>query len=268
MAHGTSATITMVIDCYAEALYRSGFAVLLYDHRNFGISGGTPRQQINPWIQMRGYRDAISFVETLPDLDSTRIAIWGCSYSGGQVIAVGALDARVQAVIAQTPACGEEPPPPDADGSSFAAIQQTFQSGNVSSPLDEDIEPVPVVSSDQLGTPSLLKPISAYRWFIEYGGRHGTNWVNWATRVVPNSQALYHPVLCAPFSKTPILFIIAREDEMPSANPNVSRLAYELAPEPKELLEIEGGHFGLLHYPSELFEQASSVQSEFLLRYL
>jgi dienelactone hydrolase len=49
MAHGTSATVTMVADKYAEAFSRAGLAVLLYDHRNFGRSDGEPRQEINPW---------------------------------------------------------------------------------------------------------------------------------------------------------------------------------------------------------------------------
>ena len=47
MAHGTSATIHMVADKYAEAFCRAGLAALLYDHRNFGASGGrdaSPRQ--------------------------------------------------------------------------------------------------------------------------------------------------------------------------------------------------------------------------------
>lgn len=55
MAHGFSATINgMTADRYAEVFHNTGFAVLLYDHRNFGISDGDPRQQINPWIQARG----------------------------------------------------------------------------------------------------------------------------------------------------------------------------------------------------------------------
>jgi pimeloyl-ACP methyl ester carboxylesterase len=268
MAHGTSATITMVADRYAEMLYEAGFAVLLYDHRSFGLSGGEPRQQINPWVQMRGYRDAITFMETLPGIDATRIAIWGDSYSAGQVIAVGAIDARVGAIVAQVPACGSQPPPDDPDGSLFAAIRETLLNGDVCGSPETTIGPLPVVSFDQLGTPSLLTPISAYRWFIEYGGRHGTNWLNWVTRVMPTTPAPYHPGLCAPHLQAPILFMIAPEDEMPGSHPAVSRLAFAAAPAPKELFEIGGGHFGLLYYPSELFDQASRVQRDFLIRYL
>ena len=55
MTHGTTATITMAVDRYAEVFCSAGLAVLLYDHRNFGTSGGEPRQEINPWIQARGY---------------------------------------------------------------------------------------------------------------------------------------------------------------------------------------------------------------------
>jgi alpha-beta hydrolase superfamily lysophospholipase len=43
ITHGFSATIGMVADRYAEEFFKAGFAVLLYDHRNFGISDGEPR---------------------------------------------------------------------------------------------------------------------------------------------------------------------------------------------------------------------------------
>ena len=55
---------------------------------------------------------------------------------------------------------------------------------------------------------------------------------------------------------------------MPGANPAVSRQAFDAVPGPKELLEIAGGHFGLLHYPSALFDHASTVQRDFLVRQL
>jgi len=50
--------------------------VLLYDHRNFCASGGEPRNQINPWLQARGYRDAITYAATAPGVDGDRIALW------------------------------------------------------------------------------------------------------------------------------------------------------------------------------------------------
>ncbi|MGB3716941.1 MAG: alpha/beta fold hydrolase, partial [Candidatus Promineifilaceae bacterium] len=113
MAHGTSTTIYMVADKYAETFSRAGLAVLLYDHRNFGRSEGEPRQEINPWIQSRGYRDAVNFVEGLDEVDHERIALWGDSYTGGQVIVVGAVDRRVKAIVAQCPVFGVEPPEVD-----------------------------------------------------------------------------------------------------------------------------------------------------------
>ena len=39
-----------------EVFQQAGMAVLLYDHRNFGLSDGVPRQEINKWVQARGYR--------------------------------------------------------------------------------------------------------------------------------------------------------------------------------------------------------------------
>ena len=268
MAHGTSATITMAVDRYAEVLHAAGLAVLLYDHRNFGRSGGEPRQEINPWIQTRGYRSALDFAASRPEVDAERMALWGDSYTAGQVIVVGACDPRVRAIVAQIPALGGKPAPPDPDGALFAALRATLLGGNVAGSPETTLGPLPGVSFDQLGTPSLLTPISAFRWFIEYGGRHGSGWLNWATRVTPNTPAPFHAGLAAPRVQAPILFMIAPEDEMPGANPAVSRAAYAAAPEPKELFEIGGGHFGLLHYPSALFDLASGVQRDFLARHL
>jgi fermentation-respiration switch protein FrsA (DUF1100 family) len=269
MAHGFSATISgMVADKYAEVFYEAGLAVLLYDHRNFGISGGEPRQQINKWIQARGYRDAINFAINLPEIDAARVAIWGDSLSGAEVIVLGAIDTRVKAIIAQVPACGDEPPPPDPKGLLFASICETFLSGDVSGTPRTTTGPLPVVSFDQQSIPSLLTPLTAFRWFIEYGGRYGTMWENSATLVAPAAPAPFHPALCAPHLSAPLLMMIAREDEMPGASSRVACMVLKAAPQPKELAEIDGGHFGLLHYPSTLFDRASQTQQDFLARHL
>jgi uncharacterized protein len=266
MAHGTSATIPMVADRYAEVFARAGVSALLYDHRNLGISGGEPRQEINPWVQSRGYRDAITFASTLPRHDPSRIGIWGDSYSAGEVFLVAACDIRVRAVVAQCPVFGAAPPDPDPDA--FAAIRETFDSGDVSGTSEDRTGPLPVVSHDQAGTPSLLGPIQAFRWFVEYGGRFGSGWLNTTTRVVPSNTARYSPYLCAPHVTAPSLMLVAPGDEMVHANPLVSREAFESLPGEKEWYDLDGGHFGLLYYPSALFDEASRIQADFLTRQL
>ena len=268
MAHGTSATITMVTDRFAEVFQDAGLAVLLYDHRNFGGSGGEPRQEINPWVQARGYRDAMTCAQSLEGIAHDRIALWGDSYSAAEAVIVGAIDDRVAAVVAQVPSFGADPPPPDAEGALFGIVRQTLLHGDVRGGAGDTEGPMPVVSPDQLNTPSLLLPIQAFRWFIEYGGRYGTGWLNVATRVVPKTAAPFHAGLAAPHLGCPLLMVIAPQDEMPQANPDVSREAYRCVPGTKQLMEIDGGHFGLLQHPGDLFDAASGAQRDFLVRFL
>lgn len=268
MAHGTTATIPMVADRYAEVFARAGVAALIYDHRNFGFSEGEPRQQINPWVQSRGYRDAITFASSLDLVDSDRIGLWGDSYSGGQVYLVAACDRRVKAVVAQCPVFGTVIPAESPSPRLFTTIRDTFESGDVAGGAEDTTGPLPVVSPDQVGTPSLLAPIQAFRWFIEYGGRPGSGWLNTVTRVIPSQTPPYSPFLCAPHVSVPSLMLVAPGDEMVHANPNVSRRAFDLLGGEREWHEIDGGHFGLLYHPSDLFDEASGVQADFLLRRL
>ena len=268
MAHGFSATITMTADRYAEAFHAAGLAVLLYDHRNFGASGGQPRQQINPWLQARGYRDAIAFAQSHPAIDADRVAIWGDSLSGAVALVVAGVDSRVAAVVAQVPATGREPAPSDPDGTLYQALRDTLADGDIGGAPDQVEGPLPVVSPDQIHAPSLLTPIQAYRWFIDHGGRFGTGWENHATRVTPETPAPFHAGIVAARIRCPLFMQIAPADEMPGANPAVARSVFDAVPVPKELQEIDGGHFGLLYHPSAWFDAASAAQREFLARTL
>ena len=264
MAHGTSATITMCIDRYAEAFAANGIAALVYDHRNFGVSGGEPRLQINPWLQARGYRSALDFLSSHQLIDAARLGVWGDSFTGGVVLLVAACDERVRVVVAQCPACGPALPGPDADGSRFSQMRSTLLNGDIRPTAETTVGPLPVVSSDQMGNPSLLKPVSAFRWFIEYGGRHGSGWQNLVTRASPPVPEPYHPGVCGPHVKVPTLALIAPDDEMEGANPVVSRAAFESVTGPTEILDLAGGHFGLLFYPSPEFDFSAAAQARFL----
>jgi hypothetical protein len=171
-------------------------------------------------------------------------------------------------VIAQVPACGRTPPPEDPDGQRFARIRTTLLEGDISATPETTEGPLPVVSADQTGTPSLLTPLTAFRWFIEYGARHNSGWQNQATRAAPPVPEPYHPALAAPFVTVPTLALISPDDEMPGANPQVSLAAFRAIAGPTEIVEIEGGHFGIMVDPSAELASAIRAQARFLERHL
>lgn len=264
MTHGTTATITMAIDIYAERIFEAGYDILLYDHRNFGRSGGEPRQEINPWIQARGYRDAVSFLRKAGD--ERDIVLWGDSFSAGLALVAGALIENISAVIAQIPVCGPSLPQTTFDSDAFETMKEVFDGGDVSGGPEQTTGPLPVVSFDQMNNPSLLAPIQAYRWFIEHGGRHGSGWENRATRVIPVTPVPCSPFVTAPYLDMPVQMMIGTADEMVHCNIEVQRAVFDLVPGDKSFEEIPGGHFGLLWHPSEEFEAAINAQIAFLNR--
>jgi fermentation-respiration switch protein FrsA (DUF1100 family) len=88
---------------YAEMFAHAGVAALLFDYRNFGDSDGERRQHIDPSMQIEDYRNAISLAESLPEVDPSRIGVWGLSYSGGHSLVLAATDPRVKCVVSQIP---------------------------------------------------------------------------------------------------------------------------------------------------------------------
>ncbi|MGQ0467639.1 MAG: alpha/beta hydrolase [Sporichthyaceae bacterium] len=103
MAHGFGMTRECRLPAWAERFREAGLAVLLFDYRGFGASGGQPRQLLDVAAQRLDWAGAVAFARGLPGIDPERIALWGTSFSGGHVLHVGARDHRVAAIVAQVP---------------------------------------------------------------------------------------------------------------------------------------------------------------------
>lgn len=93
----------LVMPHYAESFAQAGFAALVFDYKNLGVSDGDIRQHLDPWAQIRDYQNALSYLESRSEIDSTRLGAWGISYSGGHVLILGAIDPRVQSIVSQIP---------------------------------------------------------------------------------------------------------------------------------------------------------------------
>ncbi|HAJ46123.1 MAG TPA: hypothetical protein DCL54_06035, partial [Alphaproteobacteria bacterium] len=80
-----------------------GMAAFVFDYRNFGASGGAPRQLVDPTLQVADWNAAIAFVKDLPGIDPARIAVYGSSMGAGHALITAAKRDDVQAVVAQVP---------------------------------------------------------------------------------------------------------------------------------------------------------------------
>lgn len=82
---------------FARALVPAGYAVVSFDYRGFGASEGE-RGRLVPQDQVEDVRAAVSFAETVPEVDRDRIALLGWAQGGGIAITEAADDPRVTAV--------------------------------------------------------------------------------------------------------------------------------------------------------------------------
>lgn len=102
MAHGLSGTRRDRLGGFARRFAAAGYAVLLFDHRGFGDSGGEP-DRFDPRLQRADWRAAIAFARTLPGADPDRVVTFGSSMGGGNALQAAADDPRVAAAISQVP---------------------------------------------------------------------------------------------------------------------------------------------------------------------
>jgi len=264
MAHGFSAVKEMYLDRFAEAFAKAGLAVLVYDNRNFGASGGEPRQEIDPWAQVRDYRTAITYAATRPEVDSDRIGIWGSSYSGGHVLVVAAIDRRVKCVTSQVPlVSGHENFRRLVRADFVPGFQAQFELDRAARFRGEPPMMVPVVDPDPLA-PSALPTPDSYQWFSETHETRAPSWRNEVTMRSVEMFTEYEPGTYLPWiSPTPLLMCVAENDILTVADLAID--AFDRAREPKKLVILPGGHFDAY---VDGFEAASGAAVDWFSRHL
>ena len=264
MAHGFSATREIFLDDFAEVFAAAGLGVIVYDHRNFGDSDGEPRGHIDPWTQINGYRDAITWAQTLPDVDPDRIGIWGSSYSGGHVLVVAAIDRRVKCVVSQVPLTyGLETARRLIRGDMWAGLRTTFDTDRAARARGEPGVKMPVTATE--GQPCALPTADTYEFFTNFVKNRETNWKNEVTLHSIEMFTEYEPAAyIARIAPTPLMVVVARGDHLTPFD--LTARAYEEAFEPKKLLTLPGGHFEA--YTGEPFSISSAAQRDWFKQHL
>lgn len=264
MTHGFSATRRMGLPAFAAAYADAGLAVLVYDHRNLGDSDGEPRRFVDPWRQMLDQRAALTWLAERPEVDADRLALWGSSFSGGEVICIAAVDPRVKAVVANVPFAATGPI--DSDGADerarrFEAIADVLEA-RTPPPSDPPFGPMPVVRKPGSDVAGFLDQPESAEWFLANGP--GTGWENRVT-VQFSADPPFDPGSCIErVAPTPLLMVVASGDR--TAPVEMALGAFAAAGEPKQLEVLDGHHF--TGYQGEGLERAIDVTRRFLVEHL
>jgi uncharacterized protein len=242
MAHGFSAVKEMYLDRFAEVFAAAGLSALVYDNRNFGASGGEPRLEIDPVQQVRDYRHAITWARMQPEVDRERMGVWGSSYSGGHVLAVGAIDRRVKCVVSQVPlVSGYRNVQRLIRADMFTPLRQQLDADREARFRGEAPMMIPVVTQDP-NAPAALPTADSWQWFVETGKTRAPAWRNEVTLRTVEMLTEYEPGdYVARISPTPLLMVIAGGDHLAVADEAFA--AFNRALEPKRLVILNGGHF-------------------------
>ena len=86
-----------VVSVYARGLADAGIAALVFDHRNFGASGGEPRQHEDAAGKLADLRAATSALAAHPAIDAGRLGCVGVCLGGGYALRHSAFDPRIRA---------------------------------------------------------------------------------------------------------------------------------------------------------------------------
>jgi fermentation-respiration switch protein FrsA (DUF1100 family) len=264
MAHGFSAVKEMYLDRFAEVFAGAGLAALVFDNRNFGASDGEPRQEIDPWAQVRDYRHATTYATTRDEVDARRIGVWGSSYSGGHVLVVGAIDRRVKCVVSQVPlVSGHANFRALVRADFIAGFREQFDADRSARFRGEPPAMVPVVAEDPLA-PSALPTPDSWTWFTQTHEGRAPSWRNEVTLRSVELFTEYEPGTYLPWiGPTPLLMVVAAGDHLTPADLAIA--AYERAVEPKRLVILPSGHFDAY---VDSFDDASGAARDWFTQHL
>jgi len=243
MAGGGGVTKEPGTDLFAKRFNEAGFAVLAFDYRHLGESGGQPRQVVRIGEGLEDWQAAVEFAASLPGVHPARLAIWGFSLSGGHIFRVAARNPQLAAAIAQT-ANADGP----AAGRSAARHQKPLAMLRVTARTLLDTlgglvgrKPLLIPLAGEPGTVSMLTTPDGLD-----GNRAlnpGDKYPEWQQEIAARSVlpiVLYRPGRHASRIQSPLLVLVCDQDQ--TAPPEPAARAANRARR-GELVRMSGGHY-------------------------
>lgn len=88
---------------FVNSFVAAGYAVMEFDFPGWGLSGGWPRGDINPWRRVKAANAALAHLKSQSRVDAHRIVLWGTSFGGGHVVDLATQHPDLYGAIIQVP---------------------------------------------------------------------------------------------------------------------------------------------------------------------
>lgn len=267
LQHGISGVKELYLEDYARVLQAAGLSCVVHDHPGFGASDavpGTPRGEIDPWQQVRGIQDAITYASLRDDVDADRIGLWGTSFGAANAFVTAAGDRRVKAVCGQIPfISGPRTFEERFSSDERAHLLELFRQDRRARMSGADPIMVPAVAAEPSG--EAMPGQDAYAFFTNGAAERAPAWRNELTVRSFELMIAHNPAAVLPLiAPTPLLMLVAPDDELAPAA--FATEAFETACEPKRIEMLPGGHFDA--YSGVPFKQSSAAAADWFTTHL
>lgn len=256
LGHGINGLKEWTIPEVAASLAEAGIAGLYFDYRKYGDSEGQPRDEVDHYGRLQDWQSAITYATTLAEINATKIGIWGTSLGGRDVLALGAIDRRIKAVLSQTPLIKWLPGNAArmaGFGDDFEGFCEALADDQKARMMGKEPRYIPFVKAT--GDDAKAAYISSMS-DVELRNYSGNLTLQSYKPTTLTDVTLLVPLI----APTPVRFVLAEKDFLPG-----QQEAYQATNEPKSLVSIAGDHFA----PYTTSKQESiKATKEFFTQYL
>jgi pimeloyl-ACP methyl ester carboxylesterase len=212
----------------------AGYACFAFDYRGFGTSDGE-RGRVLPLEQVEDIENAVTFLQQQPEIDPERIGLLGWGLAGGLVVQAGAEDLRVKAV-----ACL------NGVGDAGRAVRDSRTYADwlaIQDRIAEDHVQRVLTGRSQLVSPWDVVPLDpTTRENVEEDmyGNHERFGIDVSLQSAEAYYAFRPELVVDRISPRPLLIVHGVRNALHPIDE--ARSLYARACEPKELIEVAGGH--------------------------
>lgn len=232
---------------YASKLAELGFVTLAFDHRYYGESEGEPRFWESPDDKSIDFSNAVSFLQSQPMVDGSKIGGMAVCASGGYMAKTISEDNRIKTYAMVVPWFNTDDVVNAFYGGESGINQRITQSREAMKSYKKNGKmPYTLSISDSDPSAAMFGPFEYYlnpsigqvpNWSHDKFAL--ASWEPWLT---------YRPISFASKITVPTLMITSKD----AANPQVDEEFYNKLAGNKEIHWLEGGQLDFYHQPEQV----------------